>query len=453
MLQCSQKTLRKHLIKTLSPNTFGAIFVLAVFLEVTTKAHAQSKIATPSPFADNPASSAYLLDHSTALTLSPLTVNDVKVRYVGSEPITKKEGTPINISEMQMGAAWKLSKRMTLGIADILPPVSVDNDIKEIPVVILNSVNLVDLGIHAQVKYGASVYGSYLVDDRLAVGAAAKTRSIGVNATAQSARGERILNGQFNMTSSNVVVGFNSVVIPHRLRLGLATSVLSSNVVSTQIDTPLVNQEKSGSLGKTSRSSQAFGDVQCGIEFSPNQLSSWGADLMWRRADKSQKEFSLVDITEKKKDIHDTVSIAMATRYRSSTRESMAAGFSYEPSAVGAGSKGESGTSGFGMRETVMLYSGYGDLFPAWTIAIGLQYGADLAHGPIRVEQTKSKSQNPRTTTGSQRLSQQSFFDRLTFSLGVRYRRASLGVDQQGELPGAYSQTKVTFPMTVLTTF
>jgi hypothetical protein len=414
---------------------------------------AQSKIATPSPFAGNPASSAYLLNDSAALMVSPLAINDVKVRYIGSEVITKKEDSPLNLSEFQMGLAWKLSKRMTLGIAEILPPVTVEKDIKDIPVVILNSVNLVDLGLAAHVKYSASVYGSYLVDDRLAFGTAVSTRKIDIKATAHSTSGEQLLNGRFSLETTSIVFGLSAVLGPQRVRLGLATSVLSTNNLSTRIETPLQAEGHSAAGGKTTRSSQAFSDVGLGIELTPNQKSTWGTDLQWRRADKNQKDFSLVDLTEKQKDVHDTVSVAVMSRYRSSERESVSAGFSYEPSPIGAGSKGASGTSGFGMRETVMLYSGYGDLLPAWTIALGLQYGAETANRPLAATSTRSKHSQSRSMEESQRLNQRGFVDRLSFNVGVRYRRASLGIDEKGELPGAYSQTKISFPISVMTNF
>jgi len=438
-----------HLIITISRQIVFS-YLLYIILQPS-PVEAGSKAASVTPLATNPASSVFLHKNSFIFSGSPISSNDVKLRYVGSETITKKAESPLSFGDIQTGFVLKPTRRISFGVGELLPPVTIGRKIEDIPVVILNDVSMVDLDIKASVKYGISLFGGYLVNERLSIGGAFASRQIDVKATANTSSGERLLNGHFRITTSSANIGLNYVAQPNHLRLGLATSVFSSNALVTGIDTPLVSGENANALNNKSASSNlVFGDFLFGAEFSPNSISEIYADVIWKRADKGQKEFSLVDLKEKPKDIYDTTSVFIGGKYRAQEKQYALLGFSYEPSAVGAGSPGENGKSGFGMRETALLYSGFGDLLPAWSVSIGLQYGNDLktiSDEPQHKHSDKSKTENSREKRSGD------IWERSTFGISMRYRRASLGVDDKGELPAAYSQVRLQFPITIQTTF
>jgi hypothetical protein len=411
---------------------------------------AQSKAASVMPYATNPSSGAFLQHSSGSLYLTPLSSNDVKLRYVGSDTLVKKADSPLSFSDMQVGVVVKLSRRIGLGIGEILPPVSVQRKISSIPIVILNQVNLVDLDVMANVKYGFSFFANYLVNDRLSLGLGAAGRRIDIKASAGT-DGGKIFDGNFVMASNSLTLGANYVVVPDRVRVGVATSVFSSDSFSASIDTPLASGAGAGGgLKNTSQTSNKFfGDLLVGMEFQVNQLTHVYTDILWKRADQSQQEFSVVDLVSKKKDIQDTVSLFGGFKYKVKDEQFGLVSFSYEPSPIGPGSKGENGLSGFGMKETILLYSGFGDLLPAWSVMGAFQFGKGLKE----LSEEKPLLKKVKHHSDERRPLKRAIWDEMTVTAGVRYRRASLGVDLNGELPGAYSQVKLQFPVSVQISF
>jgi len=430
------------------------LFIALVYPVVYSQAaFAQSKAASVIPAAFNPSSGAFLEQNSASLFVTPISSNDVKVRYIGSDTITKKADSPINFADFAGGFLFKTSRRIGLGIGEILPPVSIQRKIDAIPIVILRQPNLVNLDINANVKYGFSIFGGYLVHDRLSLGAGLAARQIAVKAQAKTESGEKLLDGTFTLSTTNLNIGANYVAIPDKLRIGLTTAVFASTGVATNIDTPLAVGPNSSALNNNKVASNlVFGDLLAGAEFIPNSHTRIYLDLFAKRADKNQKEFSLVDLVPKKKDIHDTASVFVGGRFRAAEKQHALVGYSYEPSAIGPGSPGETGLSGFGMKETALLYSGFGDLFPAWSISVGLQYGPGLKI-LTDADPTPRKSEHQKGVKTPEKHAKTDIWDRVTFSIGMRYRRASLGVDEAGELPAAYSQTRIQFPVSILSTF
>lgn len=440
-----------QLMTTQSKTLFLSFFLL---LFEPRLARAQSLGASISALPANPASTAFLQSNSASLAVSPISSNDVKIRYVGSDSISKKADSPLSFSDFQAGVAVKTNKRLSLGIGELLPPVSVELKVQEIPVVIFNTVGLVDLDIKAKVKYGVSFFAGYLINDRLSVGAGFSSRQVDANVVAKTSGNEELVDGEFKLQNSSLRLGLNLFLPANRLRIGVSTSLYSATSITSSLETGLVNDPNSKSLSNnTSASNLLFGDFLFGAEYIANANTAVFGDVIWRRSDKRQKEFSLVDLQEKSKDIHDTVSLFLSTRHRVEDRQYALAGFTYEPSSVGAGTKGSQGKSGFGMRETVMLYSGFGDLVPAWSISIGLQYGDPLP----TISDVDKTNRRPRSK-GQANLDEKKstridFWERTTVSVSLRYKRSSLGVDSDGELPGAYSQTRLQFPVSIQSTF
>jgi hypothetical protein len=414
---------------------------------------AESKAASVMPYAANPASGAFLERNSGSLYLTPLSSNDVKLRYVGSETLVKKADSPFSFSDIQIGVVTKITKHIGLGVGEIIPPVSVQRKISGIPVVILNQVNFVDLDVVANVKYGFSFFGSYLVNNRLSLGIGAAGRQIDIKASGGT-EGGKIFDGHFVMTNNSVTIGANYVVIPDRLRIGVASSIFASDSFTALIETPLSSGAGGAAGGAGPKSSaqtsnRFLADFLSGFEFSPNKFATIYSDFLWKRVDQSQREFSVVDLVEKKKDIQNTLSYFGGVKYKVKDEQYGLLSVSYEPSAIGPGSKGENGLSGFGMKETILLYSGFGDLVPAWSLMASIQFGDGLK---VLTEE-KSVSKQIKAKQDERRASKRKIWDQFTVTAGVRYRRASLGVDLDGELPGAYSQVKLQFPVSVQVSF
>jgi hypothetical protein len=431
----------------------SALFSMGLFFSLiffNAESRAESKAASITPFPDNPASGAFLQQSSASLKITPISIDDVKLRYVGSETIAKKNESPLSFADIRTGVVFKPSRRWGLGIGEILPPVSVERKITSIPIVVLNQVNFVDLKVNASVKYGFSFFGHYLLNDRLGLGLGIAGRKIDVKAEGTS-QGSKLFDGSFVLTDNKLSVGLNYDASPNRLRIGLSALVYASNGISAKIDTPLASGAQGGGLKGTDQTSNKFmSEFLMGVEFQVNPLLTIYSDGLWRRADPSQEEFSIVDLVSKKKDIHDTLSYFGALSYMVRPSQFGLATFTYEPSPIGPGSKGEGGLSGFGMKETILLYSGFGDLLPAWSLGAGYQYGEEL---PTQDDTGRAGRPGKGRSDKVKKLERTSLKDRITFSIGVRYRRASLGVDLDGELPGAYSQTKLQFPISLKTIF
>jgi hypothetical protein len=432
----------------------GFLCVILLSLTGDLEVQAQSRGASVSPLPWNPANSAFLLRNSASFSGAPISSNDVKIRYIGSDTIAKKAESPISFADFQAGVVFKPYRRFSFGIGELLPPISLKREIDDIPIVVLNSVNLVDLEINASIKYGLSLFGSYLLNEQLSVGAMFSSRQIAVTAAANTNAGERLMDGKFRLSTSSLKLGVNLFSPARRLRLGVASTLISSNSIDAAIETPLVSGPETQALNNSSVSSNlVFSDLLIGAEYQVNQKTTVYADLWWRRSDKNQKEFSLVDLKEKPKDIYDTASLFLGARYRSQPRQFVISEFSYEPSAVGAGSRGDDGKSGFGMRETAMLYSGFGDLVPAWSVSVGLQYGDGLPTINDSDDVDKPNRKSRGSAIDKKTSNDQSLWDRTTVSVSFRYKRASLGVDSEGELPGAYSQNRIQFPVTIQSVF
>lgn len=131
----------------------------------------------------------------------------------------------------------------------------------------------------------------------------------------------------------------------------------------------------------------------------------------------------MVDFEEQYVDSYDTFAVRAGAKLLTSSKSAFSAGFVYEPAAVGSGERGADSTTGFGTIDFIPIFAGIDELKPYTRVVMG--YGQSFGH----------------TKAG---------YDKYSIAGGVAYQQSSLGIDEKGELPAAYAQRKIIFPLQLL---
>jgi hypothetical protein len=144
-------------------------------------------------------------------------------------------------------------------------------------------------------------------------------------------------------------------------------------------------------------------------------------DIEYTVANAGERRFSIVDLEEQPLDAYDTLAVRFGSKLAISARDSLTAGYVYEPAGVGDGERGKGTKTGFGTIDYVPIFVGIEDLKPYQRIVAGFGRTFGRMKG----------------------------YDRWSVAGGVALQEASRGVDENGELPGAYRQRKLIFPVQV----
>ena len=379
----------------------------------------------------------------TSVEIEPILYQSeiIRMRFVGFDPIVKQNSGLGSLATFMPALMWKPTKALGVFISEILPPVDAKIKIDDVPIVILKQQNMADIAVDAKVAYGIGAGLGYELNPRLALGANILSQSIGIKADITTTSGAELVKVGLQQNLFSLGAGLLFEAIPNKLSLGFASDIISTSSIKTSIDSPLL----SGAGGAGANTGQSldsttnmpFSRMLGGVMVTFADFASFGFDLDWQRAPQNMQEFSLTDLAQKPKDIHDSVSVRAMGSFRPNHEQRIMVGGSYEPSMVGAGTPGTDGLSGFGLRETLMLYGGFQDLLPGYSFMVGTVYGEDLQKESAQVEpKTRhGRSKEPKRVTG--------LWSMTNIGAGLVYRQASLGIDESGELPAAYTQTKL----------
>jgi hypothetical protein len=323
---------------------------------------------------------------------------------------------------------WKPTN--DFGLSAIILPFPIGQDIAKsgIPIIILNQENTVDFVGSGQVNFLAFGVAGYRFSEYFSLGAQFSYIDAGGDFKLLiPGVTDPLATVSANLTTLNSRVGmllsFGPIV-----NIGLSLGAFSSS--SSQIDfqsslTGLGGGEAGPAPGGgESSSSAALNPLRIGVGISPTSRFEISLDIEYDRAS-SKEEFSIVDLKSKPKDLYDTVSVYAGTIVKLKSNWSVLAGYLYEPSAVGPGSPGIDGRSGFGFTDILL---GMGELpsRPQWNIGLGFRKGFG------------KKQRNAKYLTS---------FQRLKFEFGFSYGETSIGINQGGEQPGAYLSRRTRFPI------
>ncbi len=375
----------------------------------------------------NPAHTANLPSSEIGLNWG-ISSEEYNQRYPGFDAHTSNSlgmmGPPLP------SGVWKPTNNF--GVSAIVLPFAIGQEISKsgIPLIILNQENTVDFVGTGQVNFLIFAVAGYRFSDYFSLGAQFSYIDAGGEfrlLTPGVAEPLAEVSATIATTNSRVGMLFS---FGSTLNIGLSAGAFSSS--SSQIDfksslTALGGEEAGPAPGGGgSSSSSALNPVRFGVGLSPTPRFEISLDIEYDRAS-PKDEFSIVDLKSKPKDLYDTVSVYAGTVVKLKSSWSVLAGYLYEPSAIGPGSPGVEGSSGFGFTDILL---GMGELpsRPQWNIGFGFRKGFG------------KKQRNAKYLATYQRLS---------LEFGFSYGETSIGVNQGGEQPGAYLSRRTRFPFAI----
>ncbi len=369
------------------------------------------------------------------------------VRYPGFETAeTSTSGLSLPIG-VPPGFIYKLNPRFGIG-GFFVPGVGLGQDVaaKRIPVIILGTLNYLDIVGKGTLNGAGHLTAGYRVLPNLGVGLSFSTLSAAFAVEGKPSNGgATLVNVKGSISNMSMTFGVRFDPVPNKLALGFTTVLVNKSDLQTDISSPLIDSglggggagakpPASGKPGKTSNGQlDPFKSIEGGFSFRITPRARVLADFAYSRANKEEKIFSLVDLREKKKDVHDTFSIKAGGIVGLTDNGNVMVGYHNEPAKIGQGAKGEGTLAGFGSIDLIMIMAGLEELKPYTQYAGGAQFGF--------MPQKEKKGKEV------------SYYYALTLSTGLVYRKASLGIDEKGELPGAYLSKKTTIPLGILYRF
>lgn len=418
----------------------------------------------------NPALAGELQGTEISATPSLSLQNQLLIRYQDSGTIERNLSPASDLLGFLPGFVYKVNPRLGVGISELAPPVTLNQKIEGVPIVILNSTQMIDIHATVAVRGAAGGLIGYRVSDSLSVGAKLNYRSVGIEADVVPAGGgDPLATQSLDLTTTTLLAGITFEPIPEKLRLGLATTIFSSVSSQTNVDSAFVAQQQSDSGGTGSSKSSTAGTFSQFIAgaaaiFGPRRFIA--ADIDYKAADPNATEFSLVEFKEKPADVYSRVDFRATAEMAISRTASLIGGFSMENASKGPGSRSsgdDPGKAGFGSADVITIYTGQAQLVPA----LSFMGGARLYFlNPPRQEREKERSdrgdkdkdkdkdrdRKPRPAA-AMASSQSGSNTGWILGAGIGYRTASLGIDSNGELPGAYTQTKIYLPLEITRRF
>jgi hypothetical protein len=407
------------------------------FLGGTAATHATSAGA-----AVNPANAAFV--PRTEVSASPVLLHSdsLQVRYPGFEA-TSDTDTGLGSPLVKPTFIYKVNPRLGIGGYALPPlPFAVAVEKERIPVVVLDQLNFVDIKGAGRLGGAAEAVVGYRFNDVFGVGVHGSFQKVTFNAELlPSEGGDAVASLTGSQTTTELVAGVRWDVVPRRFVLGAAAGVVRQTAEKLDVESPLLDAGGGDTgMGQTGSSGAVVNPLDSflvGMQLGLGDRLRLYTDLEYKRAASGGKSISLVDLKEKERDLYSTLAVRVGVSAALLETSRVHAGFRYEPASLGPGSRDEDGRGGFGSVELVKLFAGLEELRPYWEIALG-------------VDRSFGKRKGRRH---GKRVEKAAAYYPWNAGIGLAYRRASLGIDEDGELPGAYLQTKVSVPAIVTYSF
>lgn len=406
-------------------------------------------VASPETTMANPANVVFMDRSQIGGSFDSLRQETRFVRFPGSEAsVDTERGFSLPVSyQLRPSLVIRPTKKIGLSGFAVPPMLSVSNKYKNIPIVVLKARNSVDLAIRGKLDYmGAGTIG-YRVNDKLGIGIGGEARSATFEADiTESSTGAALGSIKGKSSGFDGMFGIRFDPKPGQFAIGIAATVFSIQQQVVDVSTSIIQNETGGLGGLDLNTTVPLNRILVGAQAGFGRLRLLG-DVRYNRFDKDAKAFSLVDFKEKKREIYDTVATAVGIVLSVTKGTNFLAGFKYEPSPIGAGSRAtqdSEGLSGFstldlapeliGVSQVTPVYPG----IPFWQFATGLQMSLDR-------QTVANKDEGGGKETVS--------YYRYTLGAGFGYRQASLGIDADGEQPGAFLIKRMFIPVLAIVRF
>lgn len=391
--------------------------------------------ATPEGANSNPANAAWVDRSQIDWHPEVFTNSTLHVRYPGFETTTKGDsgmggllGNP--------GFIYKVNPRLGIGGYAVPPlPIELDIKAKKIPVVVLGAQNFVDIEGKGSLGGAARGIAGYRLTDNFGIGVSVSFLSVNFE-------GDLLADGNslahIKLATTDIVLnsGIRWDVVPGKFAVGVAVGVAKITNTDLVLDSPLLGAAGGDGADTESApktSTVPLNSVLVGVQYVVNPKIRILADVQYDRVDKEATGQSIVDFKTKRKDVYDTVSPRFGAILSVIDRGNILVGGRYDPASVGAGSRSaEDPSLGFGTIDLVMIFMGQGSLTPGYQIGGGMQMGF-----------------SPKSDTNAKGKKTGRAYYAWTVGAGFTYRYASLGIDEEGELPGAYQQKTYGIPASV----
>lgn len=460
-------------VSLLPPLTLVTLFTVTIDSNTSLASSLTMGVASALPGAinaqQNPALAGVL--ESTEVQASPsLSLqNSFLVKYDDSGTIEKSIGLTGDLGSFVPGFVYKINPRLGIGLTEIAPPLKLNQKITGIPISLLSSTQEIDVDADVTLRGALGGIVGYRLSNWLSLGAKFSYRSLQINAKVlPKGGGDPLAIQRLDQTTSSVTAGIVIEPIPEKLRLGLSTMIVNMNKTSASVESSFVAQNNNGegSGQSAGTSTGSFSQFVAGAAYSLGLRRVIAADIDYKAADKNAREFSLVDFTEKPVDNYNRLDFRATAEWSISQSTSLLAGFSLENASKGAGRRKDGddpGSAGFGSADVIAIYTGQATLVPAQSFMGGVKMyflQSNRRSDPREKKEGKS-SKNTRGT----KLTQKNLREKKTsldeddktagwiIGAGLGYRKASLGVDIEGELPGAYQQTRIFIPIEITRRF
>lgn len=385
---------------------------------------ASAATLSPDGVRKNPANFAFVSNGYFDLSPRIFEVNSLFVRYPGFATVPKEiRGiSPMSALSFAPFSVDPSKNRLGFVLSEVLPPIGIQLEFKKLPLVILDQLMFVDIKTKAQVRFGLGGAVAYRASERLGVGLSASFRSVSLQSSLRTPDdGAEIASIKTEVTQMSVTGGARFVAIPGRLAVGISSILVSMIQLKNSFDGGFTNvaggAERAGSTPNI-----LFGQsILVGMHLMATPRVSVRTDIQYSMANRSERRFSIVDLEEQPVDSYDTIGLRLGSKVSISAQNSLTGGYVYEPARVGPGERGPGTKTGFGTIDYIPVFVGLDDLRPYHRFVAGLARNFGRMKG----------------------------FDRWTLAGGLAYQVSSLGIDENGELPGAYRQKKLIFPVQV----
>ena len=403
--------------------------------------------STASTVGMNPANAGFVPRTEISIAPNLFEKNSLKIRYPGFEPIEKSSVGVGDIGSWMPSGVYKVSDNLGIG-GYVVPPVTVEREFLKAPIVILGALDTVDIKAKVSVKGAFGGTFGYAISDSFAFGLQLGYTGYAIEANALPSSGGPTLATIFLESSSfDLKSGFIYEVVQGRFKVGASFGLFEMKKTSTRVDSPLLNAGGGGDGGgaeKGGQSSSSAGiplnKILVGIAARLGSKMRLYVDVEYNRASPGAKDFSFVELSEKEKDSYSTVSPRIAAEIGLSPKMTFLGSFRYQPSNIGAGGRGEGSKAGYGSREIIGVFTGQEQLTPYWVMSGGMRHEFGRVGGASKGGDSP-KGAKSRSVAKWQ------------LAYGLVYQRGSLGIDENGELPGAYLQTKISVPLEIVYRF
>ncbi len=397
----------------------------------------------------NPAFAAMLGRSEAGFSLAPFTSEVYDLRYPGYETV-EKNSNGIDFASIlgaKGGFVYKVNRRFGLGITSFVPPVPITVKVKDLPLFVLGQKNSIDAEINAKPKGGVTMVMGFEVSPIFALGFKLMIRSISADIIAtESGKSQEAATISYEDTIFDVSTG----ILFHpseKFSLGASVSIFSVAKQGIQVNVAGLDMSgEGGGLKTQSNLNVALSGLILGVGIRPTPQLLLLTDFEYRRGPRGQKDISLSELREKEKDAYDSFHFRGGVEIAVSASKKLLFGGQYEPSNLGPGGQGDGSKTGFGPLQAMLVYAGQAELMPYWAVAGGMSFDFGKLPDSKSLEEREESKKGKKKSRKRER-EREDPIHKWNITFGLRYQKASLGIDDDGDQPAAYAQTKISLPL------